>query len=267
MIMVKIQQMKAFPKNMLRCILYVPGIVVLLASISHGGVSIFDQVTTLNAEVYLKVRTKGRFFSDAGKLVDIYVEDKKIKRIMTGGDGYGYHRYMPRRKGMVPIEARSEGQRDTGILLVVDKDDPVILIEIESALKESPLSDRPRRDSRHVIKDLSKKYKLIYLKNLLGAMLFEGWLEKEKYPESAVLNWRGTSMLKAMTDRGINLHAIIGSANTISQAKKHIQNRYTFEETKDGRMVKDWEEIMELIQEESNQADRPSEKEKNKESE
>ena len=265
--MVKFQHMKAFLKNLSRSILYIPGIMVFFASISHGSVYIFDQVTTPNTEVYLKVQTKGRFFSDGGKRVDIYVEEKKIKRILTGGDGYGYHRYLPDRKGMVPIEARSEGHRDTGILLVVDKDDKVILIEIESALKESPLSDRPRRDSRQVVKDLAKKYKVIYLNSLLGAALFQGWLDKEKFPESAVLQWRGASILKALTNRGVNLHAIIGSANTISEAKKHIQNRFTFEETKDGRMVKDWEEIMELILKESNQADRPSEEENNKESE
>ena len=253
--------MKTLTTYILRCLIYVPCIMVLFASISHGGVFIFDQVTTLNTEVVLKVQTKGRFFSEGGKLVDIYVEDKKIKRILTGGDGYGYHRYTPRRTGMVPIEARAEGRRDTGNMLVVDKDDKVILIEIESALKESPLSDRPRRDSRHVLTDLAKKYRVIYLNNLLGAMLFEGWLKKEKFPESAVLMWQGARMLKSLTNRGIKLHAIIGSAGMVSEAKKHIQKRYTFEETNDGRKVEDWEEIMELIQEDSNQKEGPSDKE------
>ncbi len=253
--------MKTLPKYLLRCIIYVAGIITLFASISYGGVFIFDQVTTLNTQVYLKVQTRGRFFSEGGKLVDIYVEDKKIKRILTGGDGYGYHRYTPQRTGMVPIEVRAEGHRDTGILLVVDKDDKVILIEIESALKESPLSDRPRRDSRYIVADLAQEYKVVYLNNLLGAILFEGWLKKEKFPESAVLKWQGANTLKTLTGRGIKLHAIIGSANTISQAKKHIQKRYTFEETKDGHMVDDWEEIMEFIREENNQAGRPSGKE------
>jgi hypothetical protein len=255
--------MKTLPKYLLRCLIYVAGIIVSFASSSYGGVFISDQITTLNTDVYLKVQTRGRFFSEGGKLVDIYVDNKKIKRILTGGDGYGYQRYTPQRTGMVPMEARAEGHRDTGILLVVDKDDKVILIEIESALKESPLSDRPRRDSRHIVTDLAKEYKIVYLNNLLGAILFEGWLKKEKFPESAVLKWQGANTLKRLTGRGIKLHAIIGSANTISAAKKHIQNRYSFEETKDGHMVKDWEEIMELIREESTRPDRPSEKEQN----
>ena len=259
--MIKVLQMKTLTRYLLRCVIYVAGVIVPFASSSYGGVFIFDQVTTLDTEVYLKVQTRGRFFSEGGKLVDIYVEDKKVKRILTGGDGYGYQRYTPQRTGMVPMEARAEGRRDTGILLVVDKEDKVILIEIESALKESPLSDRPRRDSRHIITDLAKEYKVVYLNTLLGAILFEGWLNKEKFPESAVLKWQGAKTLKRLTGRGIKLHAIIGSANTISQAKKHIQKRYTFEETSDGRMVDDWEEIMEFLREESNQAGRPSDKE------
>jgi hypothetical protein len=240
-----------------RRLIYVSGMMFLFASISHGGVIIFDQVTTRNTEVYLKVQTKGRFFSEGGKLVDIYVNEKKIRRILTGSDGYGYHKYTPQRTGKVPIEARSEGHRGTGILLVVDKDDKVILIEIGSALKESPLSDRPRRDSRHVVGDLAKKYKVIYLKSLLGAMFFEGWLKEEKFPESAVLKWQGADLLKSLTNRGIKLYAIIGSANTVSEAKKHILKRYTFEETQNGQMVEDWEEILELLEKESNQTDTP----------
>lgn len=252
--------MKTLTKYILRCAIYVPGMMVLFASIGYGGVAIFDQVTTLNTGVFLKVQTKGLIFAEGGKLVDIYVDGKKIKRILTGGDGYGYYRYTPRRTGMIPIEARAEGHRDTANLLAVDKDDRVILVEIGSALRESPLSDRPRRDSRHVLMDLVKKYKVIYLNNLLGAMLFKGWLQREKFPESVVLKWQGAAMLKSLKSRGIKLHAIIGSAGMISEAKKHIQKRYTFEETRDGRMVKDWEEIKELIQKESSQTDMPPDK-------
>jgi hypothetical protein len=252
--------MKTLTKRILRSVLYILHILVISASISHGGVVVFDQVTTLKTAVYLKVLTKGRFFSVGGKLVDIYINDNKMQRILTGGDGYGYYKYIPKRLGLTPIEARSEGERDTGNLLVIDKNDKVVLIEVESGLKESPLSDRPRRDSRHAVEDLIKAYKVIYLNNLLGAVLFKGWLAKEKFPESAVMKWQGPGMLKSFKKKGLNLYAIIGSASLISEADEHIQKRYTFDETKDGRTVKDWEEILELIQKESSQTDRPSEK-------
>jgi hypothetical protein len=249
--MVKVRAMRTLTKRIIRSVIYVCAIVLYLTSIGHGGVAVFDQVTTLGTEVYLKVQTKGRFFSEGGKRVDIYVDDKKMKRILTGGDGYGYLKFMPRRPGLIPIEARSEGRRDTGVLLVVDRNDKVILIEVESGLKESPLSDRPRRDSREAVRDLAKDYKLVYFNSLLGALFFEGWLAKEKFPESAVLKWQGAAMLRSLKNRGIDLHAMVGSAKRATESKEYIQNRFTFEETRDGRTVKDWEEIMELIQKES----------------
>ena len=222
--------MRTLVKRILRTVICVTGIMLISVSMGYGGVFISDQVTTLNTNVYLKVQTKGRIFSEGGKRVDLY-------------------------------EARSEGHRDTGILLVVDKGDKVILIEVESGLKESPLSDRARRDSRQAVRDLTQKYKVVYFNSFLGTILFESWLEKEKFPESAVLKWQGAAMLRTLQNRGINLHAIIGSASMISEAKEHINNRYTFEETEDGRTVKNWEEIMEFIREESNQNDTPSDKE------
>ena len=243
--------MKTHTKYLLRALIIVPGIIALFTATSFGGVFIFDQVTTRDTEVYLKVLTKGRFFSEGGKRVDVYVNDQKIKRILTGGDGYGYHKYKPGQLGLIPIEARSEGYRDTGVLLVVDKDNKFILIDVDTGLKESPMSDRARRYCREVVRDLAEKYQLIYLNTLLGSMFFEGWLANEKFPESAVLKWRGAPMLRSLQKRGINLHAIVGPAGMMTEAKDHIQNRYTFEESKDGRMVRDWEEIKELIQEES----------------
>jgi hypothetical protein len=55
-------------------------------------------------------------------------------------------------------------------------------------------------------------------------------------------------MLSALTEKGVNLYAIIGSLSVISAAADHIEKRYTFEETKDGKTVKDWNEILKLLQ-------------------
>ena len=252
--------MKTHTKYLFSALIFVPGIIALFTATSFGGVFIFDQVTTRGNEVYLKVLTKGRFFSQGGKRVDIYVNDQKIKSILTGGDGYGYHKYKPRQLGLIPIEARSEGYRDTGLLLVADKDNKFILIDVDSGLKESPISDRARRYCREVVRDLAEEYQLIYLNTLLGSMFFEGWLANEKFPESVVLKWQGAAMLRSLQKRGINLHAIVGPAGMMSEAKNYIQNRYTFEESEDGRTAKDWEEIMEFIQEESSQKETPSDK-------
>jgi len=45
----------------------------------------------------------------------------------------------------------------------------------------------------------------------------------------------------------MHLDAAIGSAAMMAAAKKHIEHRYTFEKSKDGQLVKGWDEILELL--------------------
>jgi hypothetical protein len=55
-------------------------------------------------------------------------------------------------------------------------------------------------------------------------------------------------MLKSLKAKGINLFAIIGSAELLSQSTKYIEHRYSFEETRDGETITNWKEILELLQ-------------------
>ncbi len=55
-------------------------------------------------------------------------------------------------------------------------------------------------------------------------------------------------MLAALKKKGVQLHAIIGSSSVISAAAKHIEKRYTFEKTSEGKTIKDWDEILKLLQ-------------------
>ena len=238
-------------RSITRSVIFIAIFTVFFVSKGHTGIVVFDQITTLDTPIYLKALTKGRFFAAGGKRVEIYADEKKLKRILTGGDGYGYLKYTPPRLGVIQIEARSEGFRDTGILLVVDKKDRVILIDVEGAFKNSIFSDQVRVDSRRSVETLSKTYKILYLNTFLGVGLSKSLLQREKFPESVSLKWQGTSQLKTLKNRGINLHAIIGSAGIIKETKKYIEHRYSFEETKDGKTAQDWEELLELIEKDS----------------
>jgi hypothetical protein len=77
------------------------------APICTAEVAVLDRVTTVDTPVRLTVLTKGRFFSDGGRLVDLYLEGEHLKRILTGGDGYGYYKITPRSPGYQTIKARS----------------------------------------------------------------------------------------------------------------------------------------------------------------
>jgi len=220
---------------------------VSCASWGWARVVVFDRVTTSQTPVYLRVQTKGRFFTQGGKLVDIYINDQKLNRILTGGDGYGYLKYIPQRVGMIKFEARADGDRETGIILVIGENEKVILIEVESGFKDTLLSNTTRVGSRKAIETLSQKYKIVYLSTFFGTNLAKKWLVTQQFPESATLQWQGSKLLTSLQEKGIQLHAIIGSAALISEATRHIARRYTFEESKEGQTVADWEQLIELI--------------------
>lgn len=221
--------------------------VLFVAPDCAAEVAVLDRVTTVNTPIRITVLTKSRFFSAGGRRVDVYLDDKHLKRILTGGDGYGYLKYTPRSTGYQKIKARSNSDSAEGLLLVMTKKDRAIVIEVEEGFKTAVFSAEIKQSSLKAVKTLSKKYKIIYLSRYLGKSITGTWLEKQSFPKSVILDWQGSNTLTALKKKGIKLHAIIGSTAVISEAAKNIENRFTFEKTKDGTTVKDWDEIAELL--------------------
>jgi hypothetical protein len=214
---------------------------------SHGKVVIFDRATTVLAPIYITVQTRDGFFASSGQLVDIYLDNKFIKKILTGGDGYGYLKYIPREPGLKKITARSNAESASGRILVVKENEKVVLIETEGAFKDSVFSGEVRQRCQKVVKSISEKYRIIYLSRLLGAGITEMWLEKYAFPESVILRWDGPGLLEKLKKNKVQLHAIIGSSDIISAVADKIERRFSFEKTKDGKTVKNWEEILEFL--------------------
>ena len=216
----------------------------------RGEVAVLDRVTTVNTPIRISVLTKSRFFSAGGRLVDVYLDDKHLKRILTGGDGYGFLKYTPRSPGYKIIKARSDSDSAEGLLLVMTKRDRALAIEVEEGFKTAVFSNEIKQRSLKVVKMLSKKYKIIYLSRYVGKSITGTWLEKQHFPKSVILSWQGPETLTELKKKGIQVHAIIGSEAVISEAANDIENRFTFEKTKDGTTVKDWDEILEHLQDE-----------------
>lgn len=228
------------------------GIALVLAAVplSHADVVVFDRATTVKTPIRITVLTKGRFFSAGGRLVDVYLDDEHLKRILTGGDGYGYLKYTPLSPGYKKIKAHSGSDSATGLLLVMTKNDQALAIEVEHGFKDAVFSDEVKQSSLKAVKMLSKHYKIIYLSRYAGKGITGTWLEKQNFPKSVILSWRGPETLTALKQKGVKLHAIIGSAGVISAAVKHVEKRFTFEKTKDGTTVTDWDKILEHLQDE-----------------
>ena len=164
----------------------------------RGEVAVLDCVTTVNTPIRITVLTKSRFFSAGGRLVDVYLDDKHLKRILTGGDGYGYLKYTPRSPGYKKIKARSNSDSAEGLLLVMTKKDRAIAIEVEEGIKTAVFSNEIKQSSLKAVKALSKKYKIIYLSRFAGKSITGTWLEKHSFPKSVILGWRGSNTLTAL---------------------------------------------------------------------
>ena len=214
---------------------------------SHGKLVIFDRATTVLTPIHITVQTRDRFFASGGQLVDIYLDNTFVKKILTGGDGYGYLKHIPRESGLKKITARTNADSASGRILVVKENEKVVLIETEGAFKDSVFSEEVRRRSQEAVKSISEKYRIIYLSRLLGAGITESWLEKYAFPESVILRWDGPKMLGELKKKRLQLHAIIGSSNVISGVADKISLRFSFEKTKDGKTVKNWEEILDSL--------------------
>ena len=237
----------AFNRMILSIVITVT-LVLTSASVTRGEVVVIDSVTTVHTPIRIKILTKGRIFSEGGRLVDLYLDGSHLKKILTGGDGYGYLKYIPQRPGFREINARTGAYSSSGLILVMRRSERAIIIDVEGAFKDTIFSKELRADSRKAVKTLSEVYKVIYLSRYVGKSVSRNWLEKEDFPKSVILRWQGPNTFKILKKRGVQLYGVIGSAALVSAARKHIEHRYTFEKSKDGKVVKDWDEILKLLQ-------------------
>ena len=239
--------MKVCLTKKLRFALLIFGFLILPTARGLGAVIVYDRVTTVGTPVYLKVLTKGRIFADGGRLVEFYLDDKSFGKNLTGGDGYGYRKYTPRREGIIKVRATSNGESGAGLVLVVKKSEKAILIEIEGGFKDAFISDIAAGANRRAVKQLLKKYRVIYLSRFTGIRMARNWLDEMEFPDAPVLQWRGEQTINALKEKGVNLYAIIAPASVIAAAADHIEKRYTFDQNQKEQTVKDWQEVMERL--------------------
>ena len=222
-------------------------ILFFLPLATPAAVIVYDRITTPGTPVYLQVLTKGKFFAAGGERITFYLNAQELGKTLTGGDGYGYLKVSPKHGGMQEIEVRTKNDKGNGHLLVLERDEKVIAIEIEGALRTSLYSENIKTESRKAVTALSRTYKIIYLTRFLGLNISKTWLRNEKLPISVVVRWQGTETLEDLKERDIRLWVLIGSAALISTSSEYFEKSYTFEETDTGTKLENWNEIEKLL--------------------
>ena len=220
---------------------------LIFLPVSHSKMVVFDDVTTVQKPIHIRVLTKDGFFAAGGRMVDIYLDNNPLKKILTGGDGYGYLKYTPQEAGLKKITAHSAKGSASGLILVMNENERAILLEIEGAFKNSLFSDAIRESSQKAVNSLSENYKIIYLSRFLGKNISGSWLEKQNFPKSVIIRWGGLTTTKKLKKNGVQIHAIIGSPDVLATISEQIEKRFSFEKTENGKTVKDWDEILRLL--------------------
>lgn len=209
----------------------------------HSAVYIFDDVAALKEPIQLMVLTKGRLFPAGGKLIDVYLDGDHLGRIMSGGDGYGFIKYIPQNVGMHKVRVVSEGSEDAGMVLVPGQKLKTLCVEVETGLGRSFFGPKSKVGMAAVLMELRQRYTLIYLSRFFGPINARKTLHKAGCPRAVTIRWLGAETFDELRRKGLRLDAVIASAEVLSEAVDYVENRFAFEETEDGTMVENWEAL------------------------
>ena len=222
-------------------------LILLSAPLAMGEVAILDTVTTVGTPVKLTVQTRGRLFSQGGQRVALYRDDHPIARILTGGDGYGYFTCRFNTAGFKTIEAYSGRDRGSGTVLVMTREEKAVIVELEGFIADAFRANRLAPGSREAMETLSEHHRLLYLTRSLWAPVSRGWLKSMRMPESVLLRWRGSATLQNLIEKGVCVHAAIGTSRFLSEVADLVDHKVSFEPTDSGHTVKNWDELVERL--------------------
>lgn len=218
---------------------------------SRAGVQVFDQVTVVGQAVFLKIRTSGTLFPNGGQRVQLQIAEQEPRTLLSGADGFAFHRFRPRQPGTIRIKAVSGDEQGRGMVLVLEETQPALLVEIDAALRTSPLSMEARESSRRALESLSSQYGIVYLVRWPWIDRMRQWLAQAEFPSSAVIRWKGRPTARQLQARGVDIAAAVGSAALLQELPDGVTHRHTFEPNPEGASVRDWRQILDALQPEN----------------
>ncbi len=209
-----------------------------------SDVIVHDIISVKGEKVMLTAETKGKLFAKGGEVVEFFVDGKSIGKNLSGGDGFAFREFMPSKTGRYQITAKSGRDEGNGLLLSLKKGDRIIFVDVEGSLFEGLFSKNPKTGSQKIIKKISKRSPVVFLKTgLLGTKAIKSWLKENRFMDLPVIPWRQGAIFDEIKERGLRIKAIIGSQSVIESARAYKPKSFSFEEVEDAEEVKDWEEL------------------------
>jgi hypothetical protein len=220
----------------------------LCPTTGFSDILVDDMLVLKGEETLLSAETRGRVFTQGGRLVEFFLNGKSLGRSLSGGDGFAYKQFTPLKSGLFKISVKSGDDENTGLLLSLKKGDKVIFVDIEGSLFEGIFSQKPRQGSQEIIKGLSRKFPVVFLQTgLLSIKVLKSLLKESGFVDLPVLAWGEGELFDEINKKGLKIKAIIGCYSVISSAQEYKPQSFSFEEAEDAVIVKNWEEIGEML--------------------
>jgi hypothetical protein len=216
----------------------------LFPGTSLSEVIIHDMIVLRGEETMLKAEARGKFLSKGGEVVEFFVDKKSIGKSLSGGDGFAFRRFTPLKAGIYHITVKSGKDEGNGLILSLKKVDRIVFIDVEGSLLEGLFSKNPRTGSQKIIKKISKRFPVVFLKTgFIGTKAIKSWLKENNFIDSPIIPWGHGAIFDEISEKGLKIKAVIGNQSVIESAKEYKPKSFSFEEVEDAEEVKDWEEI------------------------
>jgi hypothetical protein len=214
---------------------------------ASGSVRVTDEVTTVGTPVFLRVLTKKGVFSAGGERFTLTVDGESVGRGLTGGDGYGRLRFTPGTAGLKTVTARSGADTASGLLLVVERDRKAVLVELKTLLTVDRRLPPDAEAACAALRRLAGHYRLVYVADVWRRQIASKWLAYHRCPETIVLGGSGRADFEALAERGVRLHALVGSPETIEEAGDLYETCFSFQALPGAQVIENWEDLAEAL--------------------
>jgi hypothetical protein len=204
----------------------------------------YDGVALNGREVMLRAETRGTLFSRGGEVVEFIVDGRPIGKNLSGTDGFAVKGFIPSRTGLYKINVKSGDDKDSGVLLALERKTQIVFIDVEGSLLEGPFGERERPDGGKAVTRIHKRYPIVYLqKGLLSVESVRSWLKKNNFPVAPVLPWGHGDVFKEIREMDLRIKAVIGGPDVIESAQMYKPLAFSFDSVEDAEVVENWKEI------------------------
>lgn len=207
-----------------------------------------DLVAVQGRKVTIRIETRGKLFAKGGEIVMVSINGKSVGNVLSGGDGFAFSHFTPLKTGIHRIAAKSGAEEGSGLLLSLKKGAGIVFVDVEGSLVEGPFSMKPRSDSREGIREINRKFPVVFVSSgMAGTRALKAWLKENGFPELPIVPWDGGQIFEDIHEMGLLIRTIIGSPEMITSARQYRPSAFSFTASEGAREVKDWEEMRKIL--------------------